>query len=97
MDTAVPAARLEFCARARTAFVRLSDAMNAVCSAYDTDFRQLAELHEMETGDSLFENVGLVLTHPPHNVQSKAAEPNSKHKIFTQEDIRNLVELRLEL
>lgn len=47
----------------------------------------------MEKGDSLFRNVDLVLTDPPNNVQINAEKANSEHDLFTQEDIRDFIEL----
>lgn len=50
----------------------------------------------METGDTPFGNIYLVLTDPPYNVLSEEGKASIEHYVFTQEDIRNLVELCLD-
>lgn len=55
----------------RGAFATLSDAFKSICCVNDTEFRQLTDSHDMETGDSLFGNVDLVLTGFLYNVRDK--------------------------
>lgn len=97
LHTAVPAAHMELSENAKTAFTTLSDAMKAECSIYDTNFWQVTESHEMEMRDSLLGKVDLILSDPPAILQSRAGEWNSKHDLFTWEDIRDLVEVGLEV
>lgn len=47
----------------------------------------------METGDCLFVNLGLFFSELPYNVQSEEGKGNSGRDIFTQEHIRDPVEL----
>lgn len=51
--------------------------MKALCSVYRTYSQQLTELHEMETEDSPFENVDLVINDPSNNIWSRAGKKDS--------------------
>lgn len=53
-NTVVPAAQGHLSLNSRTVFAMLSNAIAAVSSVYDTEFWQLTESHERETGDSRF-------------------------------------------
>lgn len=96
LDFAVPAKLLELSENAKTAFFTLFNSMKAVCIVYDTDFRQLIESQEMETGDGLLGILDLELTDPPYSVRSEAGNASSEHDPFIQEGIRDLVELYSE-
>lgn len=77
-DTAVPATHLKLSENVRRAFATLSDAIDAMASVYNTDTRQMPELHEMLTGDSLFVSADLVLTDSRYNLKSRAEKSNSE-------------------
>lgn len=74
LDIAVPAAYWELSENTMTAFSTLSHSMQAVCSLYQTEFWQVTESLQMETGDRLFRNVDLIFTDPPYNVRSKVGK-----------------------
>lgn len=97
MDAAVPAAPLKLSNNAKTAFGKLSDSMKEVSFIYDTDFRQLLESHEMETGNNLFGNGNVVPIDSPYNVRCKEGKENSEHDMSTVDGIRDHTEPSLEV
>lgn len=90
LETAVPGAHMNLIENVRTAFSARSVAMKTICNIEVKAFQRMTESHEMETSDSLFGNVDLVLTDSSYNVLSEAVKVNSEHYVFIQENIINL-------
>lgn len=93
MDTAVPVEHVELSEKGKIAFATPSGSMNAVCNVYNTDSKWLTDLHEMDTEDSRFRNLALVLTDHPYHIQGKTVYGISKPEKFHWKSIRDLVGL----
>lgn len=67
---------------ARTVFATLYDAVKAANNVYEKDINpQLTYCQKMETEDSLFGNVNVVINSPLHNVWSMTFRKSSEHDV----------------
>lgn len=95
-DTTVPVAHVDLCENKMFALATLLDAMKAVCSICDPDFRLLTGSHEMETRGSPFRNID-VSKRTFRKINGPRQKANHKHEVFPVKEFIHLVKFCLEV
>lgn len=69
VDDVLPAATLGLSEEGKAAMATLVKWRVPVCEAYDVEFRNVVEEHELGAGEELDGKVDLVVADPPYNVR----------------------------
>lgn len=63
------------------------------CFVDDTSFNELDNLHDLERGSALHQNVNVVLDDPPYITCSVRSQISSAHCVFCKDNFEDAVEL----
>lgn len=76
---------------AQSATQMLMVAMREYCVVKDTSFNELEDLHKLEIGSTLHQNVNLLLADPLSNTRNARGQASSTHDVLSKEDVNDAV------